>query len=68
MKIVINRIQCLLCQDIIESNAPHDFRRCSCKSCGVDGGSEYLKRIGSSKSYKDLSLIFEDDNENENQR
>ena len=32
------------CGDIIESKYTHDFKECSCKSCFVDGGHEYLRR------------------------
>ena len=32
---------------------------CSCNSVGVDGGTEYLRRIG--KDYTDLSMTTEND-------
>ena len=44
--IIVNRIQCIACKDIIESNHVHDFKMCKCGSCGVDGGLEYARRIG----------------------
>ena len=43
-KIIINRIRCKKCGDIIESKFTHDYKECSCKSCFVDGGHEYLRR------------------------
>lgn len=43
-KIKRNRIQCKRCGDIIESVHRHDFKWCSCRSCAVDGGKEYLRR------------------------
>jgi len=43
-----NRIECLHCGDVISSSEPHQFVRCSCGKCGVDGGLEYFdgRRIG----------------------
>ena len=43
-KITRNAIQCRHCGDIIESYSVHDFKYCSCRSCAVDGGHEYLRR------------------------
>lgn len=43
-KIKRNRIQCKRCGDIIESVYRHDFKWCSCRSCAVDGGKDYLRR------------------------
>jgi len=47
-----NRIKCLLCNDIIESISQHNFVRCSCGLCFVDGGSN--SHIGG-----DLNFILE---------
>lgn len=44
-QIVRNRIRCNQCNDIIESRHYHDFVQCSCGSCAVDGGLEYLRRL-----------------------
>ena len=44
MKIIKNSIQCKLCGDIIESKSRHDFVKCKCGSCAVDGGHDYLRR------------------------
>jgi hypothetical protein len=51
--IITNKIQCIMCSDVIESTHCHDFKYCSCGNCAVDGGHEYLRRIGS--LYKELS-------------
>ena len=45
MKIIKNVIQCKKCGDIIESVSVHDFNRCSCGTCAVDGGHSYLRRL-----------------------
>ena len=39
-KILVNKIQCKKCNDIIESKNVHDFKWCTCKSKAVDGGIE----------------------------
>lgn len=46
--IVKNVIQCKKCGDIIESVSVHDFRTCSCGTCSVDGGHNYLRRCANS--------------------
>jgi hypothetical protein len=38
-----NRIQCLLCNEIIESKHRHDYVTCSCGNVSVDGGQDYCK-------------------------
>ena len=45
MSIIKNAIQCTKCGDIIESVHRHDFKRCSCGTCAVDGGHNYLRRL-----------------------
>lgn len=49
-----NRIQCLGCNDIIESKTVHDFVRCSCGSIAVDGGQDYKRRFGKLDLIKEL--------------
>ncbi len=56
-KIQTNKIKCKKCGDIIESKYIHDFKMCKCNSVGVDGGHEYLKRIGKEEDYEDLSFV-----------
>jgi hypothetical protein len=62
-KIIHNKIKCLKCGDIIESYSVHDFKFCSCGACGVDGGKEYLRRVGYKENWEDLSEV-EDDADN----
>ena len=56
-KIQPNKIQCKKCGDIIESTDVNDLKYCSCKSVAVDGGTEYMKRIGKPNDYIELSYI-----------
>jgi hypothetical protein len=53
--ILKNQIQCLKCLDVVESLHTHDFRWCSCKAVAVDGGRDYLRRVGEPENYKELS-------------
>ena len=45
------------CRNIIESKTTNDLKRCSCGAVAVDGGKEYLKRIGNDEDYEELSII-----------
>ena len=55
-KIIENKIKCKKCGEIIESTSRHDFKFCECGSCAVDGGKDYLKRIGDPNNYEELSI------------
>ena len=44
--IKVNKIKCKKCRNIIESKTTNDLKRSSCGAVAVDGGKEYLKRIG----------------------
>lgn len=56
MAILRNAIQCKKCGDIIESVSVHDFKSCSCGTCSVDGGHNYLRRCAKSlDDFIDLS-------------
>lgn len=57
--ILRNAVQCLKCDDIIESHHVHDFKYCSCGNIAVDGGREYLRRLGNAGNYVDLSEFEE---------
>lgn len=59
--IICNKIKCKICGDIIESKTVHDFKWCSCGACAVDGGKEYLRRVGEFDSWEDLSETDEND-------
>ena len=55
--IIVNRIKCKKCGDIIESKHRHDFKWCKCNSIAVDGGKDYLKRIGDADLFIELSKV-----------
>ena len=59
--IVKNAIKCKHCGDAIESKHRHDFKHCSCKRCAVDGGLDYLRRVGNPTDYEDISKFKEID-------
>ena len=43
-KIIKNAIQCKICGDIIESTDRHQYVKCKCGACAVDGGHDYVRR------------------------
>ena len=55
-KIILNSIGCLKCGDVIFSENVHDFVMCKCGACGVNGGHDYLKRIGDPEDWVELSV------------
>ena len=54
-KIITNKIRCRKCGDVIESKYTHDFRFCKCGAVAVDGGKEYLRRVGNLEDWEELS-------------
>ncbi len=68
MKIIRNAIQCKKCGDIIESFYRHDFKRCSCQACAVDGGHSYCRRLvkESFDDYIELSEFEKEQDKTEN--
>ncbi len=65
-RILLNSIKCLKCEDVLVSKNRHDFVMCSCGKVGVDGGTEYLRRIGTPKDWYELSV--HDDGKHETRR
>lgn len=55
-KILVNKIRCKKCGDIIESKSVHDFKFCKCESVAVDGGHDYLRRLGELEDWEDMSV------------
>lgn len=60
MRIFVNRARCKKCGDTIESKHRWDFRTCSCGAVSVDGGHDYLRRVGDIDAMEELS-IYDDD-------
>lgn len=58
-KILTNKIKCINCGNILESKTPNDFKRYSCGKVAIDGGHEYLKRIGNEEDYIELCEMNE---------
>lgn len=54
-KILKNKIRCNKCFDEIESTHTHDFKFCKCGAVAVDGGLDYIRRIGDLDAYTELS-------------
>ena len=54
-----NKIKCKKCNDIIESTYVHDFKWCSCGAVAVDGGHEYLRRVGNEEDFDELSYFIQ---------
>lgn len=59
--ILVNKIQCRHCGDIIESKTAHDFKFCSCGKVGIDGGRDWLRRIGNPEDVIELSEFKEEE-------
>ena len=53
-KIIRHRIKCKQCDEIIESTRRHDFKFCKCGAVAVDGGKDYLRRVGNKDDYEEL--------------
>ena len=63
--IIQNAVSCLNCGDFIFSSHRHDFVTCTCGSISVDGGQEYLRRVGAIDACVDMSWSLPDDVYNE---
>lgn len=62
--ILYNAIKCDGCREVIVSTHTHDFKWCRCPEdsyfrCAVDGGYEYLKRLGNGQ-WDELSVVVDD--------
>ncbi len=60
--ILSNQIKCLKCGDEPYSAYRHDFKRCNCGAVAVDGGMDYLRRVGdmSKEHTKEMSIFMDD--------
>lgn len=55
--ILRNRARCKRCDDTVESYNRHDFVYCKCRAIAVDGGRDYLRRVGAPVDFDDLSEV-----------
>jgi len=55
----VNAIKCKLCGDTIFSRTVHDYRRCGCGSCAIDGGFNYCKIVGHRCDFDDAVVEVE---------
>lgn len=60
MKILSNQIRCTNCGDEPFSANRHDFKWCECGGIAVDGGMEYLRRVGDG-AFTDMSITISDE-------
>ena len=63
--VVVNKCQCAVCLDIIESKSRHAFVRCKCGAIFTDGGTEYIRRGGEIENIIDMSETYEETFESE---
>ena len=54
--ILQNEVECHQCGSRIYSAHRHDFKSCECGSISVDGGMDYLRRVGDISGYEELSI------------
>lgn len=60
--ILSNQVRCHKCGDEPFSANRHDFKYCKCGSIAVDGGMDYLRRIGDSTHvYEEMSIVIPDE-------
>jgi len=59
--IVQNAATCLSCGDFIVSKHRHDFVECTCGAIAVDGGQDYLRRVGDFTNATDESWSLDSD-------
>lgn len=60
MKILSNQVRCKKCGDTPYSANVHDFRSCKCGAIAVDGGMEYLRRVGDFENAAEMSISVPD--------
>lgn len=59
-KIIKNRAYCKKCHEEISSATVHHFNTCRCGALSVDGGTDYLRRVGHPSNYVDTSIVISD--------
>lgn len=61
MRILLNEVECNKCGDVIVSKHRHDYVTCKCEAVSVDGGMEYLRRIGHPSHFTERSIMMDND-------
>ena len=56
--IISNQVLCNKCGDKPFSRFRHDYQSCECGAVAVDGGMDYLRRVGDLEA-KDISIVIE---------
>lgn len=56
-RILVNKVKCKKCGDIIESKTQHQFVTCKCGAVSIDGGRAHLSRTGNRDDWEELSEI-----------
>ena len=59
--IIQNAVTCLNCGDFIYSAHRHHYNQCTCGTIAVDGGQEYLRRVGALDACVEMSWSLPDD-------
>ncbi len=54
-RLIRNSARCRRCGDHVVSKHRHDFVTCKCGKISVDGGLDYLRRVGEASSFEDTS-------------
>lgn len=54
-----NEARCRKCGDVIVSMHRHDFKMCKCGAIGVDGGHDYIRRVGNDADIEEHSCFLE---------
>ena len=55
MRIIRNRARCKRCGEVIESLHRHDYRACRCGVIAVDGGHDYIRRVGNPEEIENMN-------------
>ena len=61
MMLIQNQVLCKKCGDEPFSGSVHDFSACKCGAIAVDGGLEYLRRVGDFKNCEEMSISLPED-------
>lgn len=58
--ILSNQVRCHSCNDTPYSANRHDYKSCKCGAIAVDGGMDYLRRVGDIRAYDEMSIEIND--------